>query len=55
MSTEAAILAAKYCHTFSSILLIIKYLYYYGNINGQINDILPDKQKRWVSYRGVTF
>lgn len=54
MSTEAATLAAKHCNTFTSILLIIKCLHYYGNGNGQINDILTDK-KKGLSYKSVNF
>lgn len=45
MSTEAATLAAKHGNTFTSILLTMKCLHYYGNGNGQINDILTDKKK----------
>lgn len=46
MSTEAATLAAKRRNTFASILLIAKYLYYCGNINGQINDIFAKQTKK---------
>lgn len=43
MSTEAATLAAKHHNTFACILLMFKYLYYCGNVNGLYGQLQTKK------------